>query len=64
MTGDDGLSGLPPERRAFLKRLAMGAAVVVPVVTSFQLGDPSENPLITNTPPPTTPVPGLRHLWQ
>ncbi len=50
--GTDGLSGLPPERRAFLTRLAMDASVVVPVVTSFRLVD---------TPPPAL---GLRHLWR
>ena len=34
----DELSGITASRRAFLKKLAIGAAFAVPVVTSFGMG--------------------------
>lgn len=35
---NDELSGISQSRRAFLKKLALGAAFAVPVVTSFGMG--------------------------
>ena len=35
---NDELTGISQSRRAFLKKLALGAAFAVPVVTSFGMG--------------------------
>jgi|GraSoiStandDraft_46_1057282.scaffolds.fasta_scaffold25032_5 hypothetical protein len=50
----DELEGLDPSRRAFIKRMAIGAAVA-PVVASFTMAGLSSTPAFAQVPNTSTP---------